>query len=79
MSGNRRSDDVEMNSKYNSSTSSEDEPPTYKEVVQSKKQSTHWLIKLFIAAMAYYINTLDSLSSGRGRCGPNYFKDGDLF
>ena len=42
MSGNRRSDDVEMNSKYNSSTSSassEDEPPTYKEVVQSKKQS----------------------------------------
>ena len=62
MSGNRRSDDVEMNSKYNSSTSSassEDEPPTYKEVVQSKKQSTHRLIKLFIAAMAYYINTLD--------------------
>ena len=45
MSGNRRSDDVEMNSKYNSCTSStssassEDEPPTYKEVVQSKKQS----------------------------------------
>ena len=82
MSGNRRSDDVEMNSKYNSSTSSassEDEPPTYKEVVQSKKQSTHRLIKLFIAAMAYYINTLDSQSSGLGRCGPNYFKVGDLF
>ena len=40
---------------------------------------THALIKLFIAAMAYYINTLDSQSSGRGRCGPNYFKVGDLF
>ena len=26
------------------------------------------LIKLFIAAMAYYINALDSQSSGRGRC-----------
>ena len=42
MSANRRSDDVEMNSKYNSSTSSEDEPPTYKEVIQSKKQSKCW-------------------------------------
>ena len=40
---------------------------------------THGLIKLFIAAMAYYINTLDSQSSGRGRGGPNYFKVGDLF
>ena len=40
---------------------------------------THALIKLFIAAMAYYINTLDSQSSGHGRCGPNYFKVGDLF
>ena len=43
------------------------------------KELTHGLIKLFIAAMAYYINTLDSQSSGRGRCGPNYFKVGDLF
>ena len=40
---------------------------------------THGLIKLFIAAMAYYINTPDSQSSGRGRCRPNYFKVGDLF
>ena len=40
---------------------------------------THGLIKLFIAAMAYYINTLDSQSSGRGRYEPNYFKVGDLF
>ena len=40
---------------------------------------THGLIKLFIAAMAYYINTLDGQSSGLGRCGPNYFKVGDLF
>ena len=43
------------------------------------KTTTHGLIKLFIAAMAYYINTLDSQSSGRGRCEPNYFKVGDLF
>ena len=42
-------------------------------------EGTHGLIKLFIAAMAYYINTLDSQSSGRGRCGSNYFKVGDLF
>ena len=40
---------------------------------------THGLIKLFIAAMAYYINTLNSQSSGRGRCWPNYFKVGYLF
>ena len=40
---------------------------------------THALIKLFIAAMAYYINTLNSQSSGRGMCGPNYFKVGDHF
>ena len=39
----------------------------------------HELIKVHIAAMAYYINTLDSQSSGRGRCGPNYLKVGDLF
>ena len=32
---------------------------------------THGLIKLFIAAMVYYINTLDSQSSGHGRCGSN--------
>ena len=48
-------------------------------VDQNFAQYTHGLIKLFIAAMAYYINTLDSQSSGRGRCGPNYFKVGDLF
>ena len=43
--------------------------------------STHGLIKLFIAAMAYYMNTLDSQSSGRGRDGPNlnFFKVGGLF
>ena len=41
--------------------------------------NTHGLIKMHIAAMAYYINTLDSQSSGRGRGGPNYFKVGDLF
>ena len=29
--------------------------------------------------MAYYINTLDGQSSGRGRCEPNYFKVGNLF
>ena len=40
---------------------------------------THGLIKMHIAAMAYYINTLDSQSSGRGRGRPNYFKVGDLF
>ena len=48
-------------------------------IVNICSTSTHGLIKLFIAAMAYYINTLDSQSSGRGRCGPNYFKVGDLF
>ena len=37
------------------------------------------LIKLFIAAMAYYINTLDGQSSGLGMCGSNYFKVGELF
>ena len=40
---------------------------------------THGLIKLFIAAMAYYINSLDGQRSGRDRCGPNYFKVGVLF
>ena len=40
---------------------------------------THGLIKMHIAAMAYYINTLDSQSSERGRGAPNYFKVGDLF
>ena len=44
-----------------------------------KWKHTHGLIKLFIAAMAYYINTPDSQSSGRGRCWPKYFKVGDLF
>ena len=36
-------------------------------------------ILMHIAAMAYYINVLDSQSSGRGRGGPNYFKVEDLF
>ena len=49
------------------------------ELIHSVGGYTHELIKLFIAAMAYYINTLDSQSSGRDRCGPNYFKVGDLF
>ena len=40
---------------------------------------THGLIKLFIAAMAYYINTLDGERSVHGRCEPKCFKDGDLF
>ena len=44
-----------------------------------KIRYTHGLIKLFMAAMAYYINTLDRQSSGRGRCEPNYFKVRDLF
>ena len=35
---------------------------------------------MHIAAMAYYINTLDSQSSGRGRwCGPHYFKVDTFF
>ena len=34
---------------------------------------------MHIAAMAYYINTLDSQSSGRGRYRPNYFKVGTFF
>ena len=40
---------------------------------------THGLIKLVIAAMAYYINTLDGQNSGLGRCGPKYSKVGNLF
>ena len=40
---------------------------------------THGLILMHIAAMAYFINALDSQSSGRGRGGPNYFKVEDLF
>ena len=53
----------------------------FQKILLNKKYflCTHGLIKLFIAAMAYYINTLDSQSSGRGRCEPNYFKVGDLF
>ena len=39
---------------------------------------THALIKLHIAAIVYYINTLDIQSSGRGRGGPNFQKVGDL-
>ena len=42
-------------------------------------EHTHELIILHIAAMAYFINTLDGQSSGLGRCEPNYFKVGDLF
>ena len=40
---------------------------------------THRLILMHIAAMAYYINTLESQSSGVGMGGPNYFKVEDLF
>ena len=36
-------------------------------------------INLPIAAIAYFINTLDIQSPGRGRGGPNYFKVGGLF
>ena len=48
-------------------------------IFQNISEHTHGLIKLFIAAMAYYINTLDSQSSKRGRCGPDYFKVEDIF
>ena len=41
--------------------------------------STHAPINLPISVIAYFINTLDSQSSGRGRGGPNYFKVGGLF
>ena len=40
---------------------------------------THAPINLPIPVIAYFINTLDSQSSGRGRGGPNYFKVGGLF
>ena len=40
---------------------------------------THAPINLPIPVIAYFINTLDSQSSGRGRGGPNCFKVGGLF
>ena len=40
---------------------------------------THASNNLPIPAIAYFINNLDSQSSGHGRGGPNYFKVGDLF
>ena len=40
---------------------------------------THPLKKMHIPAIAYFINTLEIQSSGRGMGGPNYFKVGDLF
>ena len=40
---------------------------------------THPFKNMPITALAYFINTLDSQSSGRGRGWPNNFKVGDLF
>ena len=40
--------------------------------------TTHALIKLHIAAIVYYINSLNIQSSGRGRGRPNFLKVGDL-
>ena len=40
---------------------------------------THGPINLPIAAIAYFINTLDGERSVHGRCEPKCFKDGDLF
>ena len=41
--------------------------------------TSHGPINLPIPALSYFINTLDSQSSGRARGGPNYFKVGGLF
>ena len=40
---------------------------------------THVPENLPISAIAYFINTLDSQSSGHGRGRPNYFKVTDFF
>ena len=40
---------------------------------------THAINNLPIPAIAYFINTINSQSSGRGRGGPNFFKVRDLF
>ena len=40
---------------------------------------THAPNNMPVPTIAYFINTLASQSSGRGRGGPNYFKVGDLF
>ena len=42
-------------------------------------KGTHPFKYMPIPDIAYFINTLDCQSSGRGRGGPNYFKVGDLF
>ena len=47
--------------------------------VEKLQVCTHAPINLPIPVIAYFINTLDSQSSGRGRGGPNYFKVGGLF
>ena len=41
--------------------------------------TTHAMNNMPILAIAYFINTLDSQTSGRGRGGSNFFKIGDLF
>ena len=43
------------------------------------KIHTHATENMTIPVIAYFINTLDSQSSGRGRGRPNYFKIGELF
>ena len=43
------------------------------------KKGTHAPENLPIPAIAYFINTLDSQSSGCGRGGPNYFKERYIF
>ena len=45
----------------------------------SHLSNTHGPINLPIAAIVYFINTLDSQSPGRARGGPNYFKVGGFF
>ena len=47
--------------------------------VEKLQVCTQAPINLPIPVIAYFINTLDSQSSGRGRGGPNYFKVGGLF
>ena len=46
--------------------------------VEERELYTHGDNNLTIPAMAYYINSLDIQSSGRGRGGPTYFKVGDI-
>ena len=44
-----------------------------------RSTDTHAFKNMHIPTVAYFINTLDSQSSGRGRGGPTYFKAGELF